>query len=144
MALELAAARVTLLTVEHIAERLNDRFSLLTQGSRTALPRQQTLRATIDRSYDLLLEEPRLLFQRLSVFAGGGNMLEAIEGICSEAPLPPRALLDVLARLVDRSLVKVERQGDYERYRMLETIRAYACEKLDESGETGPTAPAAS
>ncbi len=143
LALELAAARVTLLTVEHIAERLNDRFSLLTQGSRTALPRQQTLRATIDWSYDLLLEEPRLLFQRLSVFAGGGT-LEAIEGICSEVPLTPRALLDVLARLVDRSLVKVERQGDYERYRMLETIRAYACEKLDESDEIRPAAPAAS
>jgi predicted transcriptional regulator len=71
----------------------------------------------------------------LSVFAGGGT-LEAIEGICSEAPLIPRTLLDVLARLVDCSLVKVERQGDYERYRMLETIREYACEKLEKSGET--------
>lgn len=135
LALELAAARVKLLTVEHIAERLNDRFNLLTQGSRTALPRQQTLRAAIDWSYDQLLEEARVLFQRLSVFAGGFT-LEAAEGICSEAPLTPPTLLDVLTRLVDRSLVNVERQGDDTRFRMLETIREYACEKLDAAGET--------
>lgn len=135
LALELAAARTKLLSADHIAGRLNDRFNLLTQGSRTALPRQQTLRATVDWSYDLLPKEARILFQRLSVFAGGFT-LEAVEAICSEEPLIPRTLLDVLARLVDRSLVKVERQGDYERYRLLETIREYAREKLDESGET--------
>ena len=135
LALELAAARTKLLTVEHIAERLNDRFNLLTQGSRTALPRQQTLRATIDWSYDLLPEEARLLFRRLSVFVGGFT-LEAAEGICSQEPLSARAVLDLLGRLVDRSLVKVERQGEYERYRMLEIIGEYTREKLDESGET--------
>lgn len=135
LALELAAARTKLLTVDHIAERLNDRFNLLTQGSRTALPRQQTLRATIDWSYDSLSEEARILFRRLSVFAGGFN-LESAEGVCSEDPLGPRAVLDLLTRLVDRSLVKVERQGDYTRYRMLETIREYARERLDESGDT--------
>ncbi len=135
LALELAAARTKVLSAEHLAERLNDRFNLLTQGSRTALPRQQTLRATIDWSYNLLPEEARILFQRLSVFAGGFT-LEAVEGICSAAPLTLRTLLDVLARLVDRSLVKVERQGEHARYHLLETIREYAREKLDESGET--------
>jgi non-specific serine/threonine protein kinase len=135
LALELAAARAKVLTVEHIAERLHDRFNLLTQGSRTALPRQQTLRATIDWSYDLLPEEARLLFRRLSVFAGGFT-LEAAEAICSTAPLTSQTLLDQLSRLVDRSLVKVERQGAEARYRMLETIGEYAHEKLDESGET--------
>jgi len=134
LALELAAARTKVLTVEQIAERLNDRFNLLTQGSRTALPRQQTLRATIDWSYDLLPEDMRMLFRRLSVFAGGFT-LEAAEGVCSEESLAPRALLDRLARLVDRSLVKVEREGDNARYRMLETIREYASEKLDGSSE---------
>jgi non-specific serine/threonine protein kinase len=137
LALELAAARTKLLTVEHISERLNDRFNLLTQGSRTALPRQQTLRATIDWSYDLLSEEARLLFRRLSIFAGGFT-LEAAEQICSEKPLTPRTVLDLLTRLVDRSLVKVERQGEYERYRLLEMLGEYAREKLDESGEKEP------
>jgi non-specific serine/threonine protein kinase len=134
LALELAAARTKLLTVEHIAERLNNRFNLLTQGSRTALPRQQTLRATIDWSYDLLPEEAQLLFRRLSVFVGGFT-LESAEAVCSQDPLSLQAVLDVLGRLVDRSLVKVERHGDYERYRMLEVIGEYAREKLDESGE---------
>jgi predicted ATPase/DNA-binding SARP family transcriptional activator len=135
LALELAAARTKLLTVEHIAERLNDRFNLLTQGSRTALPRQQTLRATIDWSYDLLPEEARLLFRRLSVFVGGFT-LEAAEAVCSQEPLSLPAVLDLFGRLVDRSLVKVERRGEYERYRMLEIIGEYAREKLERSGET--------
>jgi predicted ATPase/DNA-binding SARP family transcriptional activator len=135
LALELAAARTKMLTAEQIAERLNDRFNLLTQGSRTVLPRQQTLYATIDWSYDLLPDEARLLFRRLSVFAGGFT-LEAAEGVCAEEPLAPRTLFDLLARLVDRSLVKVERQGEYALYGMLETIREYAREKLDGSGET--------
>ncbi|MBI5035157.1 MAG: AAA family ATPase [Chloroflexi bacterium] len=134
LALELAAARTKLLTVEHIAERLNDRFHLLTQGSRTALPRQQTLRAAIDWSYDLLSTEARILFQRLSIFAGGFT-LAATEGICSDTPLTPRAVLDLLTRLVDRSLVKVERQGNITRYRMLETTREYAIEKLQATVE---------
>ncbi len=134
LALELAAARTKLLSVEHIAERLNDRFNLLTQGSRAALPRHQTLRAAIDWSYDLLPEEARVLFRRLSVFAGGFT-LDAAEEVCSEAPLDPRAILDLLTRLVDRSLVKVTREGEEERYSMLETIREYALDQLRSMGE---------
>jgi predicted ATPase/DNA-binding CsgD family transcriptional regulator len=134
LALELAAARVKVLKVEHIAARLDDRFNLLTTGNRTALPRHQTLRATIDWSYDLLPEDGRILFRRLSVFAGGFTM-NAAERICSDEPLTPRAVLDLLARLVDRSLVMVDQQHEEERYRMLETIRQYASEKLVESGE---------
>lgn len=134
LAIELAAARVKLLSVEKIATRLDDRFSLLTMGSRTALPRQQTLRATIDWSYNLLPEDVRLLFRRLSVF-GGGFTLEAAEQICSAEPLAPRAVLDILSRLVDRSLVVVDSARAPERYRMLDTIREYAREQLAESGE---------
>ncbi len=136
LALELAAARTKLLTVEHIAERLNDRFNLLTHGSRTALPRQQTLRAAIDWSYDLLPEEACILFRRLSIFAGGFT-LEAAEEICSAAPLASHTVLDLMARLLDRSLVKMEQQGEHERYRMLETMREYALDKLRASGEFG-------
>ncbi|MEW5942085.1 MAG: BTAD domain-containing putative transcriptional regulator, partial [Chloroflexota bacterium] len=134
LALELAAARTRMLSVEHIAERLNDRFNLLTQGSRAALPRHQTLRAAIDWSYDLLHEEARVLFRRLSVFAGGFT-LEAAEEVCSDPPLDPRAVLNLLTRLVDRSLVKVTREGSVERYFMLETIREYAHEKFLKSSE---------
>ena len=134
LAIELAAARVKVLTVEHLAARLDDRFNLLTGGSRTALPRHQTLRATIDWSYDLLPEEARLLLRRLAVFAGGFT-LEAAEQICSGEPLSPRAVLDLLARLVDRSLVIVDQQQEEERYRMLETIRQYARAQLAASGE---------
>ncbi len=135
LAIELAAARTRVLSVEQIAARLNDRFNLLTQGSRTALPRQQTLRATMDWGYDLLPDPERLLFRRLSVFVAGFS-LEAAEAVCSEEPLTPSAVFDHLARLVDRSLVKFERQHEYPRYRMLETVREYAYEKLSESGET--------
>lgn len=135
LAIELAAARVKLLTVEHIAARLDDRFSLLTTGSRTALPRHQTLRAAIDWSYDLLPEEARVLFRRLSVFAGGFT-LNAAERVCSDRPLTARGVLDLLARLVDRSLVIVDEQHEEERYRMLETIRDYDHSKLQESGES--------
>jgi predicted ATPase/DNA-binding SARP family transcriptional activator len=134
LALELAAARTKLLSVEHIAARLNDRFNLLTSGSRTALPRQQTLRATIDWSYDLLPEDARVLFRRCSVFAGGFT-LESAESVCSQAPLSSQSVLDLLARLVDRSLVKMVRVGALERYSLLETVREYAHEKLNKSGE---------
>jgi predicted ATPase/DNA-binding CsgD family transcriptional regulator len=135
LALELAAARVKVLKVEHIAARLDDRFNLLTTGSRTALPRHQTLRATIDWSYDLLPGEARVLFRRLAVFAGGFT-LNAVERICSDESLTPRAVLDLLTRLVDRSLVIVDQQDEEERYRMLETIRQYARDRLLESGES--------
>ncbi|MEP7356589.1 MAG: hypothetical protein ABI847_05075, partial [Anaerolineales bacterium] len=129
LALELAAARTRLLSVEQIAARLDDRFRLLTGGSRTALPRQQTLRALIDWSYDLLPAEEKIALACLSVFAGGWT-LEA-----AEAVLGPDAL-DMLAHLVDKSLVVVDQPaGSGEaRYRLLETIRQYARDRLLEMG----------
>jgi non-specific serine/threonine protein kinase len=134
LAIELAAARVRALTVEQIAERLDDRFRLLTGGSRTSLPRQQTLRATVDWSYDLLSEAERVLLHHLSVFSGGWA-LEAAEAVCGGDAVPSSAVLDLLVQLVDRSLVLAEPQGVEERYRLLETVRQYAREKLLEAGE---------
>ena len=142
LAIELAAARVKMLSVEQIAARLDDRFRLLTEGSRTALPQHQTLRATMDWSYHLLAEEERELLRRLSVFAGGFS-LDELEAVCARKPLKsvlPRPLesdeiLDVLVHLVDKSLVIVEEMGKKARYRLLETVKQYAREKLRESGE---------
>ncbi len=178
LAIELAAARLKALSVEQIAARLRDRFKLLTTGSRTALPRQQTLRALMDWSYDLLSEPERALFRRLAVFVGG-RTLEAVEAVCSEqravsseqravsseqravnseqravsseqravnseqrplntvhSSLFTEDVLDVLTRLVDKSLVIVEtRPGEDARYQMLETVWEYAREKLAEAGE---------
>ena len=116
--------------MDEIASRLDDRFSLLTAGSRTAIPRHQTLRATIDWSYDLLTEPERILFRRLSVFAGGFT-LEAAEAVCSQG-MKRSDILDLLGRLVDKSLVIVEADSEISgtRYRLLETIRQYALEKL--------------
>ena len=132
LAIELAAARLRALSVEQIADRIEDRFRLLTSGSRTSLPRQQTLRALIDWSYNLLTEEERKLFQRLAVFSGGWT-LEAAEATCSGEGIGEFDLLDLLAHLVDRSLVVVEEPEGLPRYRLLETIRQYAAEVLDES-----------
>ena len=135
LAIELAAARVKVLSVEQISARLNDRFRLLTGGSRTALPRQQTLRALIDWSYDLLTQNERLLLCRLSVFAGGWT-LEAAEETCAGEGIETYDVLELLTQLVNKSLVAlVERthSGD-TRYRMLETIRQYAQEKLLRAG----------
>jgi len=134
LAIELAAARVKVLSVEQIAERLDDRFRLLTGGSRTALPRQQTLRALIDWSYQLLSEQERLLFRRLAVFVGGWT-LEAAEAICGFGGIESVDILDLLTHLVDKSLVTVEHIGKESRYRRLETIRQYAREKLFETEE---------
>lgn len=133
LAIELAAARAKVLSVEQIAERLAGRLSLLTIGSRNAPPRQQTLRATIDWSYGLLSEEERTLFRRLAVFVGGWAY-EAVEGVGQTEP-PRVNSLDVLSRLVDKSLVLKAERGNTTRYGMLETIREYALEKLQESGE---------
>jgi len=136
LALELAAARVKALRVQQIAVRLaeRDQFRLLTTGSRTALPRHQTLHALIDWSYNLLSEEERLLLQRLSVFAGGCT-LEAAEAVCVGEGVKADDVLDLLMQLVNKSLVISEReQGREARYRMLETIRQYARERLIESG----------
>jgi non-specific serine/threonine protein kinase len=136
LAIELAAARIKVLSVDEIAARLDDRFSLLTAGSRTAIPRHQTLRATIDWSYDLLTDPERVLLRRLSVFAGGFT-LEAAEAVCSVGELKRSDILDLLGRLVDKSLVIVEADSEISetRYRLLETIRQYALEKLVEAGE---------
>ena len=134
LALELAAARVRALSVDMIAARLDDRFRLLTGGDRTALPRQKTLRALIDWSYDLLAADECALFRRLSVFAGSFTV-EAAEAVGEGSDVAAADVLDVLARLVDKSLVEREAAG--ERYRLLETMRQYAQERLDASGETG-------
>jgi predicted ATPase len=134
LAIELAAARVGVLTVEQIAARLDDRFRLLTGGSRTALPRQRTLRASIEWSYSLLTEQERLLLQRLSVFSGGWS-LEAAEKVCGFAGLEEWEILDGLASLVDKSLVVAKQSAGVEtRYRLLETIRQFGQEMLDMSG----------
>ena len=135
LAIELAAARVKVLSVEQIAERLDDFFRLLTSGSRTALPRQRTLRATIDWSHDLLSEEERVLFRRLSVFAGGFT-LSAAEEVCVGSGLEHDEVLEVLSRLVEKSLVMMRERGGEARYRLLEMIRQYGQEKLENSGET--------
>ncbi len=135
LAIELAAARVKMMTVDEIASRLDDRFSLLTSGNRSALPRQQTLRATIDWSHDLLSEPERVLFRRLAVFAGGFR-LDAAESICSHDELKRSDILDLLGRLVDKSLVVVDSAaGGQTRYRFLETIREYGFDKLKNAGE---------
>ena len=131
LALELAAARVAVLPVEKIVERLNDRFWLVTGGSRTSLPRQQTLHATITWSFELLSEAARTLFARLSMFAGGFD-LEAAEAVAAGDGLVQEDILDLLSSLIDKSLVVVENSG--ARYRTLETIRAYARERLQAAG----------
>jgi len=133
LAIELAAARVKVLPVEQIAARLTStigaRFDLLTQGSRAVLPRQQTLRAAIDWSYNLLTEDERRLFRQVAIFRGGFT-LGAIEQIANfDAASPPQSipnLLDLLTQLVDKSLVMVEQQSEQHRYRLLETLREYA------------------
>jgi predicted ATPase/class 3 adenylate cyclase len=129
LAIELAAARVKLFTPEQIAERLDDRFKLLTGGSRTALPRQQTLRALIDWSYQSLNETEQRALRQLAVFIGGWTF-EAAEAVVGEADA-----MGGLVGLVNKSLVNVEEQDGKSRYRFLETIRQYAMEKLLESGE---------
>jgi predicted ATPase/class 3 adenylate cyclase len=137
LAIELAAARVKVLTPEQIVSRLDDRFHLLTSGSRTALPRQQTLQAMIDWSYSLLTEQEKSLFRRLSVFIGGWT-LEAAESVCSdEEPggILPHDILDLLTRLVDKSLVATDEVMGETRYRRLETIRQYSREKFLETDE---------
>jgi predicted ATPase/DNA-binding SARP family transcriptional activator len=134
LALELAAARVKVLSLEEIATRLDDRFTLLTHGSRTALPRHQTLSALVDWSYDLLSEPERLLWRRLSVFIGGWT-LTAAESVCAGEGLDPGQVLELLSRLVDKSLVIAKERDGTTRYRMLETIRQYGQVKLQAAGE---------
>jgi predicted ATPase/DNA-binding SARP family transcriptional activator len=135
LALELAAARIKALRVEQIAARLDDAFHLLTGGSRTVLPRQQTLRATMDWSHALLSDAERVCFRRLAVFAGGWT-LAAAEAVCAGEGVQTSDVLDLLAQLGNKSLVVIDREpGQEARYRLLETIRQYAWEKLQEAGE---------
>ena len=136
LAIELAAARTKVLTLQQIAERLDDRFHLLTTGSRTAEPRQQTLRSLIDWSYDLLSESEKKLLRRLSVF-GRGRTLEAIEAVCSGEGVEVAEIVDLLTQLVDKSLVTVEKSPEHgARYFMLESLWDYTQEKLGEAGES--------
>jgi predicted ATPase len=131
LAIELAATRVRVMSVQELAARLDDRFSVLASGNRTAQPRHQTLRALIDWSYDLLAAEEQALLRRLSIFAGGW-ILEAAEAVASELNM---ATLDFLTALVNKSLVVVDEHDDATRYQLLETIEAYAHEKLVQANE---------
>ncbi|MFE2998770.1 ATP-binding protein [Nocardia sp. NPDC059246] len=131
LALELAAAKLRAMSVDQVARRLGDRFRLLTSGSRTALPRQRTLLALVEWSWDLLDEPEKILARRLSAFPGGANA-EAVEAICADGDLPIEDIVYLLDALVEKSLVTVT-PDDPPRYRMLETIRAYAADQLTRS-----------
>ncbi len=135
LALELAAARTRMMTPSEIAARLDERFRLLTGGSRTAVERHQTLRQAVDWSYDLLEPREREILDRLGVFAGGFT-LDAAEAVVSGGDIDEIDVLDGVAQLVDKSLVVADREGDETRYRLLETIRQYALERLDDAGMT--------
>jgi predicted ATPase/class 3 adenylate cyclase len=134
LAIELAAARVRALSVAEILDGLHDRFRLLTGGARTAVRRQQTLRASVDWSHALLTEPEGVLFRRLAVFLGGFD-LDAARAVTGGGDVEPYQVLDLLTLLVDKSLVVAENTGGRTRYRLLETVRQYAQEKLGESGE---------
>ncbi|NKZ06740.1 BTAD domain-containing putative transcriptional regulator [Actinomadura latina] len=134
LAIELAAARLRSLTSGQVAARLGDRFRLLTGGSRTALPRHRTLRAVVDWSWDLLDGVERTVLRRLSVFAGGAAP-EAAVHVCGLDAVEPRDVIDVIAALIDKSLVMADGDADV-RYRLLETVRVYAAERLEQAGET--------
>jgi predicted ATPase/DNA-binding CsgD family transcriptional regulator len=134
LAIELAAARVGFLTPKEIDERLDDRFRLLTSGTRAAVPRHRTLRALIEWSHGMLSEDQAVLYRRLCVFVGGFT-LEAAEQVCSAVPLTTDGVLESLGQLVEKSLVAAEDQEGRNRYRMLETIREHAMESLRASGE---------
>ena len=133
LAIELAAARMSALSTAQIAERLRDSFELLSHGKRTAMPRHQTLRATIDWSYALLTDAEQTLFQRLSAFAGGFD-LKAAENVCAGEGIEREHILDLLTQLVEKSLVLVREQTGTTRYRLLEPIRQYAQDRLRQSG----------
>jgi predicted ATPase/class 3 adenylate cyclase/DNA-binding CsgD family transcriptional regulator len=134
LAIELAAARVRMLSLEQIAAGLADRFHLLTGGARTALPRHQTLRASVDWSHDLLSDQERVVFRRLGVFAGGFT-LDSAEEVCADGQVDRYAVLDLLTALVDKSLVLTAERGPAVRYGMLEMVRQYAVDRLEQSGE---------
>ena len=134
LAIELAAVRTRFLTVEQLAKRLHHRFGLLSNGPRNATPRHQTLRATVDWSYNLLSAPERTLFNRLSVFTGGWT-LEAAEAVCADDGVDAPDVLRLLGRLVDCSLVQADEQSGAMRYRLYETLRQYGAERLVQAGE---------
>ena len=138
LAIELAAARARVLSVEQISSRLDDSFRLLTSGGRAVLGRQRTLRATMDWSYELLSAEERALLRRLSVFAGGFT-LEAAEAVGAGEGVEEDEILDMLASLVDKSLVMVREVDGSASYRLLETVRQYGRQRLEKAGEDGTT-----
>ncbi len=133
LAIELAAARIKVLAPAQLAQKLDERFRVLTGGDRSALPRHQTMRALIDWSYDLLADPERALFRKLSIFAGGFT-LEAATAVCGDEQLDEMAVLELLTSLIDKSLVQADPFGGLTRYRLLESTRQYAREKLLESG----------
>lgn len=133
LAIELAAARVKVFPPRQLAQKLDERFRMLTGGSRAALPRQQTMRALIDWSHDLLSEQEQQLFRRLAIFVGGWT-LDAAEAVCTDEELDALDVVDSIASLVDKSLVVAE-TAENPRYRLLESTRAFALEKLERSGE---------
>jgi predicted ATPase/DNA-binding winged helix-turn-helix (wHTH) protein len=134
LAIELAAARISSLSIEEISKRLDDRFGFLAAGLRATPPRQKTLRATLDWSYDLLAEQEQRALRRLAVFAGGFT-LEAARHVAGDRTMNDTAMLDLLARLVARSLVLADGTDAGTRYRLLDTMRAYGMEKLEVAGE---------
>jgi predicted ATPase/DNA-binding SARP family transcriptional activator len=139
LAIELAAPRVRVLSPEQIASRLDDAFHLLSAGSRTALPRHRTLRATMEWSHGLLRAREQVLLRRLSVFAGSFT-LDAAESVCADDPLGVEDILDGVTGLVDKSLVVMEPGEGVARYRLLETVRQYGAERLEDAGETNRVA----
>ena len=134
LAIELAAPRIKVLSLQQLDQRLDECFKLLSGGSRTAQPRHQTLRALIGWSYDLLSEAERSLLRRSAIFRGGWTF-EATEAICTDERFADQDVLDLLTALVDKSLVVVEVLGEEQRYRLLESTRQFAAERLDEAGE---------
>jgi predicted ATPase/two-component SAPR family response regulator len=134
LAIELAAARVRLMTPDQIRDRLSDAFALLTSGARTVLPRHRTLKAAMDWSYDLLPDDARALLRRLAVFRGGFT-LDAAEAVAAGSDIRSADVLDLLAGLLDRSLLVMREEGGVARYMLLEIIRQYAAQHLDEAGE---------
>jgi len=134
LAIELAAARMRAFSPDDLLSRLDDRFRLLTVGARTALPRQQTLRAVIDWSYDLLFDDERRLFGRLSIFAGRFGV-SAAEAVCADETIKENEVAELLARLVDKSLVATSERGGAFEYRLLQTLAQYGRERLDQSGD---------
>ncbi len=138
LAIELAAARVTILNLKQLSQRLDERFRLLTGGDRTALPRQQTMRAAIDWSYELLNEAERTIFRRLSIFQGGWT-LEAASDVCSDETIDEFKILDILSSLVNKSLVTVDAGAETQRYRLLESLRQYGLELVRRQAEFDAT-----